>query len=64
MLTNLGANGEGLRTEVAEGLMSVSGFFKAQINLRLAVDIDEKYVREQLEQIVNKLMVEVYSYET
>jgi len=62
---DLKANVEGIKTEVINASMTSSEqLFKAQINLHLPMSIDERLIKDKLEQIADEMMVEIYSYES
>ena len=62
---DLKANVEGIKTEVINSSMTSSEqLFKAQINLHLPMSIDERLIKDKLEQIADEMMVEIYSYES
>ena len=65
LANDLHANVEGIKTEVINASMASSEqLFKAQINLHLPMSIDERLIKDKLEQIADEMMVEIYSYES
>ena len=58
-LAQLGANVEELESEVIEASMSGEQLFKANLTVKLPLDVDRNAVRESLEQIANELIVDI-----
>ena len=59
---DLDANIEELETEIIDASMSGEQLFKAEITIHLPIFIDERLVKDKLEQIADEMMVEIYSY--
>ena len=63
-LVALGGNVEEIKSEIIEASMSGEKLFKAEITLHIPTTVEEYVIRDQLEDIANEMMVEIFSYES